>query len=482
MSTTSRNAVGDQLIGGAVNAINQARKENELLKLEQQDRAFEFAKLQMQKVREFIESPNNILGSVHTKHGEIAEQVEVGVRNARQAIKEGLESEDALSATFKGVGRTAPEDYRIDGIDVQSKFINGINQNLTHVLDHMNTYSDFTQGKSFYHIPKDTWQTIQDVLDGKPVDGLSEKTIRAIKDKVAEIENLTGRPFFDVVRPALSDYKDVQLGKIEETLDKHDQELTEQNEVKKAEIMDEHQPSINEAMRATAMGAAFGGAFALGGGIYRKYRDGKNIFYGEFDAKDWKDIGLDGLKGAAIGGVSAGAIYALTNFHSMSAPFASALVTATKGVGSLAMSYQEGDIDLNEFMDLGLIVCAESAIVGITSIAGQALIPLPVLGALIGSISGKFMVTVAKNIGAKTPHALQQKMRDFTRRLDHIEHQVLERILSEFSELGDLTTAAFSVKNNCQLFEASITLARAYGVEENKIIKNLDELDDFMTM
>ncbi|MEX6312716.1 hypothetical protein AB6G19_01980 [Providencia manganoxydans] len=236
MSTTSRNAVGDQLIGGAVNAINQARKENELLKLEQQDRAFEFAKLQMQKVREFIESPNNILGSVHTKHGEIAEQVEVGVRNARQAIKEGLESEDALSATFKGVGRTAPEDYRIDGIDVQSKFINGINQNLTHVLDHMNTYSDFTQGKSFYHIPKDTWQTIQDVLDGKPVDGLSEKTIRAIKDKVAEIENLTGRPFFDVVRPALSDYKDVQLGKIEETLDKHDQELTEQNEVKKLKL------------------------------------------------------------------------------------------------------------------------------------------------------------------------------------------------------------------------------------------------------
>lgn len=482
MSSISRDAVGDQLIGSAVNAINQARKNDELLKLYQQDRAFEFAGQQMQKVREFIESPNNILGSVYTKHGEIAEQVEVGVRNARQAIEEGLQSEDALRATFNGVGRTAPEDYRIDGIDVQSKFINGINQNLTHVLDHMKTYPDFTQDESFYHIPKDTWQTIQDVIDGKPVEGLSEKTVRAIKDKVAEIENSTGRTFSDVIRPGVSDYKDVQLGKINETLDKHDQELAEQNEVKKTEIIDDHQPTINEAMRATAMGAVFGGAFALGGGIYRKYRDGKNIFYGEFSTQDWQEIGLDGLKGAAVGGVSAGVIYALTNFHSMSAPFASALVTAAKGISSLTMSYQQGDIDLDEFTDLGLIVCAESAIVGVMSVAGQALIPLPVLGALIGSISGKFMVTVAKNMDAKIRYALQQKMRDFTRRLDQIERQALERILSELSKLGDLTTAAFNVKNNCQLFEASITLAQAYGVEENKIIKNLDDLDSFMMM
>ena len=44
----------------------------------------------MQKVRDFIASPGNILGSMNTKHGEIAEQVEVeGLRNSEQAIKEG---------------------------------------------------------------------------------------------------------------------------------------------------------------------------------------------------------------------------------------------------------------------------------------------------------------------------------------------------------------------------------------------------------
>ena len=379
------------------------------------------------------------------------------------------------------MGRTAPQDYLIDGMDVQSKFINGTNNNLVHVLKHMEAYPNFGKDGSFYHIPKDTWQEIQDVLNGKPVEGLKSTTIEAIKAKVAEIERQTQRPFADVVRPGVSDYKDVQLGKIDETLDKHDQELARQNDAKRAEIIDDHQPSLAEGMRATAMGAAVGGAFALGTGIYRKYRDGKNIFRGDFDAQDWQDVGLDSLKGAAVGGVSAGAIYTLTNYASMGAPFASALVTATKGVASLAHSYQRGEIGLDEFTDLGLIVCAESAIVGAMTVAGQALIPVPVLGALIGSISGKFMVTVAKSLDGKARQVLQARMDEFARRLDAIEQQVLNRILSEFAALGELTKAAFNVETNRQLLEASITLAQAHGVEDDKIIKNADDLDAFMT-
>ncbi|MBA7802791.1 hypothetical protein HV170_14825 [Citrobacter freundii] len=479
-NTSSHSAVGNQLIGSAVNTINQARINDELLKLAQQERAFTLAGEQMQKVRDFIASPENILGSMRTKHGEIAEQVEVSVRNAQQAIEESVQDAADLKATFDGVGRIAPTDYMIDGVDVQSKFINGINNNLDHVLQHMETYPDFTQGEAFYHIPKDIWQTIQDVIDGKPVEDLSEKTVQAIKDKVAEIESTTGRSFNDVVRPGVSDYKDVQWGNIDETLDQHDQELAKQNEAKKTEIVDDHQPSLNEGLRATAMGAAFGGAFALGSGIYSKYRDGKNIFRGEFDGQDWQDVGLDTLKGAALGGISTGAIYTLTNYASLGAPFASALVTAAKGVSSLALSYQRGEIDADKFTDLGLIICAESAIVGVMSAAGQAVIPVPVLGALIGSISGKFIVSVAKNLDGKARQTLQAKMDLFTRRLNEIEQQALNRILSEFAALGELTAAAFNVENNRQLLEASITLAQAYGVEEAKIIKNADDLDAFM--
>jgi hypothetical protein len=178
-------------------------------------------------------------------------------------------------------------------------------------------------------------------------------------------------------------------------------------------------------------GCPVGGAFALGTGIYRKYRDGKNIFRGDFDAQDWQDVGLDSLKGAAVGGVSAGAIYTLTNYASMGAPFAR--WSPRPKVWQALLSYQRGEIDLNEFTDLGLIVCAESAIVGAMTVAGQALIPVPVLGALIGSISGKFMVTVAKSLDGKTRQALQARMDEFARRLNALEQQVLNRILSEFA-------------------------------------------------
>ena len=468
----SHTPVVDQLIGSAVNALNQARIDDEFLKLSQQDIAFDLAREQMQKVRDFIASPGNIIGSMSTKHGEIAEQVEVALRNSEQAIEEGLQDASTFRATFEGVGRFARADYLIDGVEVQSKFINGTNNNLMHVLKHMHDYPSFGKDGAFYHIPKDTWQEIQDILDGKPVEGLKSTTIEAIKAQ---------RPFAEVVRPGISDYKDVQLGKINETLDKHDQELASQNDAKRTQIIGDHQPSLAEGMRATAMGAAVGGAFALGTGIYLKYRDGKNIFRGDFDAQDWQDVGLNSLKGAAVGGVSAGAIYTLTNCASIGAPFASALVTATKGVASLALSYQRGEIDLDEFTNLGLIICAESAIVGAMTVAGQALIPVPVLGALIGSISGKFMVTVAKSLDGKARHALQARMDEFARRLNALEQQVLNRILSEFAALGELTAAAFNVDNNLKLLEASITLAQAHGVEKDKIIKNADDLDAFMT-
>ena len=37
--------------------------------------------------------------------------------------------------------------------------------------------------------------------------------------------------------------------------------------------------------------------------LFGKYRQGKNIFKGDFTAKDWKDVGVESLKGGAIGAV-----------------------------------------------------------------------------------------------------------------------------------------------------------------------------------
>lgn len=84
--TRGRRLVQDQFAGVAVQAINDTRVHDEIIKLAAQDRAFEIAAEQIDKVREFLTNPQNILGSAITKHGEIAEQVEVGIRNARSQI------------------------------------------------------------------------------------------------------------------------------------------------------------------------------------------------------------------------------------------------------------------------------------------------------------------------------------------------------------------------------------------------------------
>ncbi len=213
----SRNyLIADQFSAVVVDSINKERVLNELLAQSAQDQAFNKAIEQINKIRAFVGSPDRILGSELTKHGEIAEQVEVGIRNAKSALQQ-----QNLTATFEGVGRTAPADYLIDGISVQSKFINGLSNNLDRVIEHMDKYANFGRDGSYYHIPKDSHETILKILNGESVEGLSQKTINALTQKVQEIEQKAGQAFTEVVKPGLSNYVEVQQGNITSTLEKH---------------------------------------------------------------------------------------------------------------------------------------------------------------------------------------------------------------------------------------------------------------------
>lgn len=476
-STTS---IQDQFIAIGVNQINQLREDSLNRSSSLQDRSFELAMDQMTKLREFVSEPREILGSLPTKHGEIAEQVEVACRNAQQAIEEQVQDESLLNATFNGVGRTATEDYLIDGVGVQSKFINGLNNNLRHVLQHLNKYPDYAKNENFYHLPKDQWKILNDIKNNIIPEGLSEKTIKSIKTNIAQLEEMTGRSFDDLIRPGVSDYSEVQLGKIDNTIAKHEKEFSELNQEQHEKIINEHQPSLKEVAKSSALGAVIGGGISLSFTIYKKYKDGKNIFRGDFTKEDWREIGISTFKGSMAGGISAGVLYALTNYASMSAPFASAFISASKGIGSLGISLQNGDLSIEEFTDLGLIICSESAIIGIMTITGQTVLPIPVIGALIGVISGKFLASVAKNINSELSAQLNREMEHFKSNLKKSEKQTIDAILSEFNNLGELTLVAFDIEINKQLLLSSIDLARAHKVKEAFIIKNESDLDTFM--
>lgn len=467
--------VTDQLTGQGVNLVNEARQAAEAAQLELQDLAMLRASEQIEKVRYFIGTPENILGNAATKHGEIAEQVEVGVRNARSA----LEQQD-MTATFDGIGRTAPADYMIDGIQVQSKYINGMNNSLDHVIKHMEKYDNFGRDGSYYHIPKNQHEVIDRILSGEDVEGISDRTANIIRAKAHEIEKFTGKPFGEVVQAGESEYAAVQQGRVHETLDKHEQELRDRNAQRKDEIHQEYEPSLADGLKAAGVGAAVGAGISIGTTLYRKYKEGKNVFQGEFTEKDWKELGLDAGKATLIGGVTGGAIYYITNYMDTSAPAASAFVSAAKGVGSLLNDLHKGNIEPKEFACLALITCAESAMVYAGTLVGQNLIPIPVLGALIGSIAGRMVSDFLIGDDQVLATQMQAEMDSYIKQLDFEFQEIINRINSEFDKLGHLTETAFDLSLNVSLLSRSVELAEGYGVPSEKIIRNYNDLDDFM--
>lgn len=108
--TRGRRLVQGQVAGVVIQAINESRIHDEIIKMAARDAAFETAVEQIDKVLAFLSRPQNILGNMMTKHGEIAKQVEDGIRNARQVL-----AQEVMTASIDGVGRTDDVDYFING-------------------------------------------------------------------------------------------------------------------------------------------------------------------------------------------------------------------------------------------------------------------------------------------------------------------------------------------------------------------------------
>ena len=363
------------------NAAAKARIENNL------DKALQC----VDNVRDFVGSPEHILGNPKTKHGEIAENVDVWFHNADQIMRNRK-----ADATFEGVGRTVATDYKVHGVDVQSKYINGANNSLSHVLKHMEDYIGNYEafGKDgYYVIPKDQYELIQRVLkDDKEI---SSKTARAINEKLEKIKELSGnRELGDIIRPGEVDYAAVQQGKIHETLDKKTDQLNqtadsqkqradERSDKKREQAQQEAAPSLQKAGKAAAEAAFISGGFQLAVGIYSKCKEGKKI--NEFTVDDWKDIGIDTAKAAAEGGISGFAIYSITNFTSISAGPAAAGVSLAFSVSELAYRKSTGAISDEEFKESCQMAALNAAVSAVGAAIGQELIPIPLLGAWIGS-------------------------------------------------------------------------------------------------
>jgi hypothetical protein len=472
-SSANADVVIDQVAAGIAQAFKTFREKNLGLALDEQVKAFIEAMNEYDNVIGYLSDPSGQLGNPSTKHGEIAEVVDIGIRRARDYIENV-----ALSATDEGVARTGPVDFILNGVDAQSKFINGVSQGLYKVVGHLEKYPSFAQD-GVYVIPSDQYALIEKVLNGDTAD-MSARTVKAVQARLQEISDATGRPPLDVLKPSVSTYADVQPGKVESTMDNHHDDLEKRNDQRNQDINDAHQASFAEGAKATASAAAVGAAVSFASAAFAKYKQGKNLFRGDLTAQDWRDVGGDAALGALGGALSGAAVYAMTNCADLSAPLAGAFVSAVRGMRPLVASYSRGEITGAQLVDAGLFVCSDVAMVGVCTAVGQALIPVPVLGALVGSVAGKVLSSVLEHQLRGAAKAINRRLEQYLKNLDGAQRKLVTKVLAQYDALGQLAQRAFDLNENTALLRLSAELADAHGVPAHLVLRKIDDVDGFM--
>lgn len=474
----------EQAVAAWIDHLNQLRLNELLKKLTSQDINLEQALAEIQKIRDFIGDPAHILGSATTKHGEIAENAQVYISNARRLI-EGLSKE----YSFEGVARTAPEDYLKNGQQIQSKFLNGIkatlngNGNANGIRQHIEKYPWFVKDGGSYDIPKDQYDEITRVLQlRKNSPTLLTKGDRSLLKAIDSFEKETGLRISKDVRPAVVKYKDVQQGTIGQTVAKEERSIQTKDQQLRKEAYEASQPTLAEGLHATEVSAAIEGSISFVLAVTEKIKAGKSL--SEFTAEDWKEVGINTGVGTIKGGIRGGSVYALTNFTPTPAPIASALVTAVFGMIGQAAQLEQGNIDAEEFIVGTQAVCLEAGVSAVSSLLGQVAIPIPVLGAIIGNATGMIAYSIAKDYLGE---AEQVAISGYVTRMDKLNVQLEEqyqRLLAhlkvEFEQFKSLLGFAFDLDVNVA-FLGSIALADKVGVPGENTLRTADDVTRYFT-
>ena len=447
--------------------------------LANQEAALQDALEALQVVKEFVGAPEHILGSPDTKHGEIAEQVHVGVRRASDLLHQRVPE-----ATFEGVGRLDAVDY-MDGVAVQSKYYNGLSNTLDGIAEHMDRYKEFATGTGRYHIPRDQFEQLRHLREAGAIAGLSERSVASIQSKIESLVMDSGRSLDELIGPGEATYPEVQQGRVHDTIEHREDKLAETNEDLEGQVRAEHGPTLAGAASAAAFGAAAGGGVSFAQAVWDKCKGGKNPLHGDFSVEDWQEIGVATVKGAGGGAVAGGTLYVLTNATELSAPFAGALVSGMMGLGKLISRYHAGEIDGSQFVDLSLLVASDAAIIGAASMAGQTLIPVPMLGAFVGSIAGKLVASAVRERSGGADRDLAAQVEAYeSQTIAHLDESLqdeLRRLDSWFGSLEKWSRIAFDEATNSEVrLATSVRIAEAVRVPEHQILRSAADTDAYM--
>ena len=306
-------------------------------------------------------------------HGFNAEYMESSFTNARRVLKGKRPNTIVL-------GNNGPIDLIRDGKPMQSKF----NKDPMIGLEHGKNYLD---QQMIY--PKNNVFIYEEALKGE------NKDLLDVRNKIDEVSKIRGQRPEEWICSSELNYNEVQKENAIPTINKERERIAaetrkvnriakEEKKLQEKKIINETKPSLKKATVTAGQAALFGAAIEAVGYCYEQKRDGRKIT--DANMNDVKECGKRTLKGASKSAVSAYLMYAATNYTRVTAPAVSAIISGVAGMKNPIKQLAYKEINGTEFVG----ECTKNAF-NVASVAGgaaigQVAIPIPVFGALVGSI------------------------------------------------------------------------------------------------
>lgn len=169
------------------------------------------------------------------------------------------------------------------------------------------------------------------------------------------------------------------------------------------------------------------------------------------------------------------------------APAAVVFLSGTYELINIVNLFRSNQINEDEFYNLIAQNGIDVSGLSLGAIVGQALIPAPVIGALIGTMAMSTALKMGELVFNERERMIlnryEQDIQDFVDSLEKEHQKLYDELATKYNEITNLQETAFDLKLNIELnFMASIQLADKVGVREDKVLRNLKEIDDFFLM
>ena len=417
-------------------------------------------------------------GGYKGMHGFIAEVAECGVGNAKEIIQ-------GRAPDYIWVNDNGPVDLIKNGQAIQQKFVNSGNHlSLRAISQHLEHYPNYLKNGGKYMIPKDHYEKIMMYLNLSPKEAnkLATSTEEFSLKQYNEVHQFFNEKKIDIhdIEPSQFNYRDVAKNKIEKTLDDQSKVLKKTNQQIQHKTYEMHKPSVSEGMHIAAISAGAEGATSFIQVVIQQRKEGK--FIKDYDLDDWYEILEKTGVGIAKGGVRGISIYALTSYTATPAAVANSLCTISFGLAHQLYLYRNGVIDQHQFLINSENLCLDCTVSAMSSLFGQVLIPIPVIGAVIGNSVGTLLYQLLKD--QLTLHEKKQ-IKDYLKQLEILDRQLdkeyqtyIKQINNSLINYYNLLESSFSPDYRVA-FDSSIALAKSIGISDDQILKNKQDIDDY---